>query len=454
MTIAPKEILQAPSREWQTYSEYKDSEVAWLEELPAQWHIEPLKSIALFVSRGNGPEYVEYSSIPIINQACIHWDGLHLDHVKYQRDSDVSGWKGFLHQGDLMMNSTGTGTLGRAAIFAADGAYLADSHVTIIRVASHRYSTAYLRYLISTTLYQGYVYSALVSGSTNQIELSRDGLRSMPLISPPLSEQRAISTFLDRETQKIDDLIAKRERLIELLDEKRTALISRSVTKGLNPEVMMKDSGVEWLGKIPTHWKLGKLRHIARVFNGATPSRMEPKYWMDGTVPWLSSGKVNDYVITEPSEHITKQARRENSLPLVPRGSVLVGLVGQGKTRGMAAFLDFAACVNQNLAAVVPRVGIDGRFLHYTLETAYGYMRNYGRGGNQEALNCQIVSSMQVALPPNEEQKSIVEYLDERIHELNDLGGRMREHVEKLREYRTALISAAVTGKIDVRQEI
>src|SRR5205085_2225443 len=126
-------------------------------------------------------------------------------------------------------NSTGTGTLGRVAIFDQPGTYIADGHVTIVRTCQNQLSACFLYYLIQTPLYQGYIYSAIVSGATNQVELSREGLRATPIIVPPIHEQHAIAAFLDREAARIDALVAKKEGLTELLQERRTALISQAM---------------------------------------------------------------------------------------------------------------------------------------------------------------------------------------------------------------------------------
>jgi type I restriction enzyme, S subunit len=210
----------------------KDSGVEWLGKIPEHWRIFTLKNIALLVNRGNSPDYVHDSYVKVINQACIHWYGLNLENVKYQNEKEVEiqRWKGFLQSGDLLVNSTGTGTLGRASLFFEDGTFIADSHVTIIRVNPKFVNRRYLYYLIRTSLYQGYIYSAIVTGSTNQIELSRDGLRNTPIIIPLLDEQFIIADFLDRETGRIDSVNEKIKRMISKLQEYRVTLISSAVT--------------------------------------------------------------------------------------------------------------------------------------------------------------------------------------------------------------------------------
>jgi len=284
-----------------------------------------------------------------------------------------------------------------------------------------------------------------------RFSLSTGALADLTLPVPDRAEQRAIADFLDRETEKIDALVAKKQRLIELLQEKRTALINHAVTKGLDPDVPMKDSGIEWLGLIPTHWPVVRLGHFAHVLNGSTPSRDDAAYWFDGTVPWLASTKVNEDRVTRPSELITETALRECSLSLVPAGSVVIGLVGQGRTRGMAALLDIDTTINQNMAAIIPRHRLIGRYLQYQLENMYTPIREYGRGANQAALNCELIADLRLPLPPLDEQAAIARFLDDDTQATRALADKTRRSIDLLKESRSALITAAVTGQIDVR---
>jgi len=268
---------------------------------------------------------------------------------------------------------------------------------------------------------------------------------------PTKNEQQKIANFLDHETAKIDILIEKQQQLIKLLKEKRQAVISHAVTKGLNPNAPMRDSGVEWLGEVPEHWAMPKIAHISRVLNGSTPDKTNLSYWEDGTIPWLASGCLNSEVVDVPSEFITKNAYQNSSVELIPANSLLVGMVGQGKTRGTSAILAIDSCINQNMAAIVLDGKIQTRFLYYTLQAMYDDLRELGRGGNQAALNCEIIGSVRVPLPPNDEQIAIVDMLDELVSKLSNTDELGFGQITLLQERRTALISASVTGKIDVR---
>ncbi|MDO6355758.1 restriction endonuclease subunit S [Caloramator sp. CAR-1] len=210
----------------------KNSGVEWIGEIPEHWEVIPLKYLTKFVSRGDSPDYVEESSIRVINQACIYWDDIKIENIKFQDDSkkDINDFKGMLKYGDLMMNSTGTGTLGRANIFKLKGNFIADSHVTIIRCKNELLNFNYLNYLLRTQVYQGYVYSSLINGATNQIELSRERLINTPIILPPIDEQKKIVEYLDMIKNLNVKLIEVIKLQIERLKEYRQSLIYEVVT--------------------------------------------------------------------------------------------------------------------------------------------------------------------------------------------------------------------------------
>lgn len=213
--------------------EMKESGVEWIGEIPASWRVEPLKKVAPFVSRGNSPDYNDIDEgIPVINQACVYWNKIDIEKLKYHRQGDISKMKGKLRDEDVLINSTGTGTLGRAVVYRSTdiSSAIADGHVTIIRTKKEKLYPNYLTYLFSTALYQGYIYAALVNGSTNQIELSKEGIRRMPVILPGVQIQESIVFYLNKKCFKIDALIKKIERSISIFSEYKTSLISHAVT--------------------------------------------------------------------------------------------------------------------------------------------------------------------------------------------------------------------------------
>ena len=276
---------------------------------------------------------------------------------------------------------------------------------------------------------------------------------NMPVPVPEWRRQCAIADHLDREIARLDALLAAKDRVLGLLAEKRRALITRAVTRGLDPRARLRDSGNRWLDEIPVHWEIWKLRHSASVGNGSTPSRGNAAYWTEGTIPWLNSSVVNQHEVTKADQFVTDVALRECHLPLVKSDSVLVAITGQGKTRGQAVVLLFDATINQHLAYVSPdHSRLDPWFLRWTLLSAYEFLRSISddAGGTKGALTCEDVANVRVPIPPMDEQCAIVAHIANEISKLDELRTATEKTTTLLKERRAALIAAAVTGLIDV----
>jgi type I restriction enzyme S subunit len=290
--------------------------------------------------------------------------------------------------------------------------------------------------------------------------ISPTKLAGLPVWIPPMTEQQAIVRFLDQETAKIDALVAKKERLIELLQEKRAALITRGVTKGLDPNVAMKDSGVEWLGMIPTHWQVRKVKEASKLQTGITLGK---RY--DGERltlrPYLRVANVQDgYLDLEEITEIEVPAsdvwRHE-----LQRGDVLMTEGGDFDKLGRGYVWEgqIPGCLHQNhIFAVRPTKGVlESHFLTLVMNSHYG--RGYFTATSKQSTNLASTNSTKlrnfpIPFPDPPEQEEIVNWVRLQVGRIDRLIAKIREGIEKLKEHRTALISAAVTGKIDVREDV
>jgi type I restriction enzyme S subunit len=427
------------------YSDMHESGIPWIGKIPIGWDV--VQGRRLFVQKRD-PSEPEDEQLSATQKYGVLPQSKFMELEDQKVTLALSGLDNFKHvQVDdfvISLRSFQGGIEHSAYSGCVSPAY------TILR-PNHSVHPPFWKYLMKS---RGYIEAlqSVTDGIRDGKNISYEQFGMVFVPDVPTDEQKSISSFLDAETSKIDALIAEQRRLIELMKEKRQAVISHAVTKGLHPNAPMKPSGIEWLGDVPAHWKIPRLCYYATIENGTTPSRDNPKFWSDGIVPWLSSGEVNQYRITEANECITQKALDECSLRLLPKGTIVTGMIGQGKTRGLAASLEIEATINQNLAAIVPNSHLKSDYLLYIFQSAYEYLREFGRGGNQAALNCEILSALRVPLPPSEEQTRICDFLGERLGAFNTLTAEAERGIELLRERRTALISAAVTGKIDVRQ--
>jgi type I restriction enzyme S subunit len=426
------------------YPEYKDSGVPWLGKIPKHWEVPRLGTVLRERGETNVDGRVTDVLSVLRDRGVIPY--AEKGNIGNKKSDDITRYK-VVRPDDIVVNCMNV-IIGSVGLSRYTGCLS-----PVYYVLTRRSKTDDPRYLNAYFQTKPFQLSLVRIGNgilAHRMRIPMELLKCEPFPKPPSDEQAAIVRFLDYFDLRINHLIRAKRRLIELLNEQKQVIIHRAVTRGLDPNVRLKPSSIDWLGDVPEHWEVMKLARVARVSNGTTPSRMQPQYWQDGTIPWLSSGKVNDYIVREPSELVTERALRECSISLIPRGSVIMGMVGQGKTRGMSAFLDIDACINQNLAAIVPRQGLDGHFLHYVLTSFYKPIREYARGGNQEALNCEIISSLRVPFPTTEERNAIVRHLDQALGETLLAKQNAQREIDLLREYRTRLIADVVTGKLDV----
>jgi type I restriction enzyme S subunit len=300
---------------------------------------------------------------------------------------------------------------------------------------------------------------AIVEESGHGTRVLRTDLwRRVELPVPPLDEQRAIAAFLDRETAKIDELIAKKRRLIELLAEKRTALISHAVTKGLNPDAPMKDSGIDWLGQIPAHWTVKRLKCLlTRIGSGKTPRGGAEVYVQEGVMLLRSQNIHDDGLRLQDVVFIDDEADKEMAGTRVRDADVLLNITGASIGRcSIVPPQTPRANVNQHVCILRTQAQLlTPPFLHAVLcsNGVKGWIRSQENGTSREGLNFRQIGNMTIAVPRRDEQTVIVGHLASRTEQLDALTCQVRNGIERLREYRSALISAAVTGKIDVRRE-
>jgi type I restriction enzyme S subunit len=278
-------------------------------------------------------------------------------------------------------------------------------------------------------------------------------LLAVELPLPTVEEQSCIAAFLDRETTKIDALIEEQKKLIELLKEKRQAVISHAVTKGLDPNVPMKDSGVEWLGEVPAHWDAHPLKYLVRMQSGSTPSKGVLEFW-DGDIPWASAKDMKVAELYDTQNHITQYAVESGEASLVGVGTVIVVVRGMILARDFPVTIARAKmAINQDLKGIIADNGISPDYLASVLRgtSSESLARLDEAGHGTKALRMDAWTSMRIPRPPIDEQNEIVCELKNRTGTIDALVADTETATAFLQERRSALISAAVTGKIDVR---
>ncbi|HNV03295.1 MAG TPA: restriction endonuclease subunit S [Vicinamibacterales bacterium] len=432
-------------RRFKPYPAYKDSGVEWLGEIPVHWEVKRLKYVA--PARVSKLEVKPDDAVYVGLEHVDSWTGrLLLENQPESVESVVGSFKA----GDVLIGKLRP-YLAKVASPGFDG--VCSSEILPLR-PSAGCSQSYLMYELLNASYIQWL-DALTYG-TKMPRVSPDQVGVSFVTVPPVPEQRAIAAFLDRETARIDALMTKKERLLELLQEKRTALITRAVTRGLDPTVPMKDSGVEWLGEIPAHWEAARMWRIGRAVSGGTPAREERAYW-DGGIPWVSPKDMKRRVIDSSADTVTEQAVHETGIHLIEPPVVLIVVRGMILAHSFpVACTSVPVTINQDMKALIFRQDIEPFFMAWVFEgigkallTAIVEEAAHGT----RAIRMDQWRFVTVPVPPRSEQRAIAAFLDRETARIDALIAKVREAIERLKELRTALISAAVTGKIDVREE-
>ena len=321
-------------------------------------------------------------------------------------------------------------------------------------------STASSEFLVfqSSELDMNFLYYAIQSDSfIEEVNTSTYGskmprasweyIKNMKIAFPTsLVEQQKIADFLDKKTTQLDKVKSLLEEQIQKLKDYRASLIYETVTKGLDKNVPMKDSGIDWIGQVPQGWGSGKVKYFSQVSAGATPDRNNSLFW-NGNINWMSSGEVNQGIVKHTSETITDLALKRTSTKLLPNGTVMLALNGQGKTKGTAAVLAIESASNQSLASfIVDNKILNNMYLYYFFVANYYNIRGL-KGEDRDGLNLQLVSNIVIPLFELEEQQKIVDFLDKKTVQIDKLIQIKNEQIDNINKQRQTLIYDYVTGK-------
>ncbi|HFT3325082.1 TPA: restriction endonuclease subunit S [Klebsiella pneumoniae] len=433
---------------YKAYPEYKDSAVEWLGKIPCHWKT---ISISRLFSRTKRSGYTEKELLSVYRDYGVIPKSSRDDNNN-KPSEDLSPYQ-LVQPNDLVMNKM-KAWQGSIAISEYEGivspAYFVYQPNKILFDLAH---PKYVHYLLRNPIYVTQYLSRSKGIRVNQWDLDPDEFRNIELLLPDKIEQEKIYSFLDHETAKIDNLIEKQQQLIELLKEKRQAVISHAVTKGLNPDVPMKDSGIEWLGEVPEHWRVSRIKNYAKIESGHTPSRTKPEYWVSCNIPWVSLNdskqlKEVDY-IEDTLYKISELGMANSSAHLLPARAVVFT---RDASIGLSAITTKSMAVSQHLIAWI----CDEKFIipEFLLLVFYAMEKDFERytfGATIKTIGMDNVRGLKSTFPPIEEQRNLIDWAFSKIEKIKSSINKVEDMLSLLQERRTALISAAVTGKIDVR---
>lgn len=419
----------------------RETKLEWLETVPEHWSEREVgREVWVRARLGwkglTANEYVETGvpmlATPDIKGPEIAYNAANKITVeRYDESPDIQ-----LRPGDVLLTKDGN-TIGTVNVVRElPGPATVNGSIAVL-TPRHGLDGRFLYWFIASSYAQS-MFDRLRGGMGVPHLFQRD-INRIRFPYPPVAEQRAIADYLDQETAQIDALVDDQNRLLELLRERRQAVLFHAIHKAASGSIR------------------DKLSRFARIGNGSTPQRDNPRYWSDQGFPWLNSSVVNQTRVTQAEQFVTSEALANCHLPIVAANSVLVGLTGQGRTRGMATLLSFSATVNQHIAYVTPdpaRWLPD--YLLWSLRASYADLRQISEenGSTKGGLTCQALKEFRLARPPLDEQRRVASYLNAQTQKIDEMMVETGRFIELSKERRAALITAAVTGQINLRDDV
>ena len=440
---------------WKAYPAYRDAGLPWLGRIPSHWNLRKLKHSckrsALYGLNKPSGSY-EAEGVRFIRTTDIDENGTLRPHGGVYLPAGLA--EGYtLEEGDLLLSRSGT--IGRSLVYSRDAQGPCAYAGYLVRFVPDRSLVPrFASYSTRSQPFFDWLGITVIESTIGNVNGQK--YANMEFALPSIAEQRAIADFLDRETARIDALLAKKERLIALLQEKRSALISQAVTRGLDPSVPLKESGVEWLGKVPAHWEVRRLKYVAlSMIAGPFGSSLTKDLYTTAGYRVYGQEQVIPANFAIGGYYVSPELFSAMKRYAVSPGDVLVSCVG---TFGRVAVVPSDAepgIINPRLIRLVPAKNVIlpeymGLLLGSSL--AFEQMERISRGGTMGVINLGLLAELLLPLPPLPEQSAIASFLADQTARIDALLAKVCESIERWREYRAALIAAAVTGKIDVRE--
>lgn len=435
------------------YEAYKDSGIEWIGDIPKGWSVLRMKHY--FYMKGRigwqglkADEFIEDGPYLVTGTDFVNgkvcWERCyHISEERFNEAPEIH-----VQQGDLLI--TKDGTVGKLALIEEKPEKVSlNSHLLILRPVKGEINNHFVYWALQSVIFKDYV--GLASSGSTMASLSQEKIGEFPLILPTLSEQQIIVSYLDHKIGKIDASVSAINSQIDDLKAYRQSIISETVTKGLNPDVKMKDSGVEWIGEIPEMWKCTKLGWLyPNMGSGTTPDTNNLNYYSEGGYNWLQTGDLNDGVITDTSKHITELAVNERGMRIYPSGSVVVAMYGA--TIGKVGLLSIDTTTNQACCVLPITENIYNRYTFYVMQSSKMSLISKSVGGGQPNISQTIIKEHKIPVPPLHEQQAIASYLDSKTSKIDSVIKSLEVQLNDLNALKQSIISEAVTGKIDLRE--
>ncbi len=444
---------------FQAYPKYKSSSIEWLDHIPIDWGISRLKYCAnIFgrigfrgytvndiVNKGEGalvlsPSNIDEGRFTLEKKAYLSWD-------KYYESPEI-----MVTQGDILLVKTGS-TFGKSTTIRKINEPMTINPQMVL-IKSSNIDSQFLDYLFKSTLLRAKI--DINNTGSGMPTMTQENINCFPIPKPPADVAIKIANFLDHETAKIDTLIEKQQALIQLLKEKRQAVISHAVTKGLDPDAPMRDSGVEWLGEVPAHWVVRRLKHTSTLQSGI-PKGKDLSGKVSIKISMLRVANVQDGYLNLNDIHEMEIEPNQLERYALRYGDVLMNEGGDNDKLGRGAIWksEIEPCIHQNHVFAIRPFSIEPEWLDLLTRASYAkfyFFRVAKQSTNLASISSTNIKETPLTIPPKKERTEIINHVFEKVQSFNKAEDKCLAQIALLQERRTALVSAAVTGKIDVRE--
>lgn len=425
------------------YDSYKDSGVKWLEEIPTHWEVLALKHILRPKKELVGNRAYQFDLLSLSLKGVIKRD---MENPEGKFPSSFDTYQ-VIEPNDFIFCNFDNEETPRAVGLSTYKGMITGAYDVLCRKnpqLSDKFLIYYFLYIDDAKRFK-----PLYRGLRKTVPF--DSFMSYKIPVPSIDEQNAMVKFLDKITTKIDEAITQQQKMIDLLNERKQIIINNAVTKGLNTDVPMKDSGIDWIGEIPEHWKIRKLKYCAKTNSGSTPRNIAGKDNPSSTIRWVRTTDLNNDVVVDTSEYLSEKEMMSASCPWLPKGTVLISMYGGAGSFGKVGILGVEATINQALCSINCNKNIIPDYMRYYLQSVHRIWMKYAASSRKDPnLNQDIIRNLDIVLPPIEEQKTLIESIGEKMQSLTSVVEMHLRQISLLQERKQIIINDVVTGKIKV----
>ncbi|MBA6397679.1 restriction endonuclease subunit S [Colwellia sp. BRX10-4] len=434
--------------QYNAYSEYQPSKLSWLVKVPKKWEVKKLKFICSFGTGWTPPTKVDhYFNDDNLWATIGDMESKYIEHTSSGISDEAAEKFGMVKVPKGALLYSFKLSVGKVA-FVTKPMYTNEAIFYVL--PADEYSIEYLYYLLPVAVIQNAnenIYGAKI--------LNQERIKNAYLVFPPIQQQQKIAAFLDYKTQQIDQLIKKKKKLIEKLEEQCITVITQTLTKGIDENTKLKPSDVDWLGDVPEHWELRRLKECSKLISkGTTPSTEGHEIFEQGPIRFIKAENIsNGHITNLPENYITEETNNVLKRSQLFENDVL--FVIAGATLGKVACIEnhhLPCNTNQAVAFIRPSEITYSQYLFYWLQSSFIKEMTwlFAVTSAQPNLAMGVLGNFSFPLPPKDEQQEIIQYLDDILKKLDGMILKARSTIEKLEEYRSTIITSAVTGKINV----